>query len=104
VLSDSRARVVFCEDGEQAAKIAQIRGHCPLLEYVVTIDVGTLNPHDAPHFGTIGRAMPGCEIRIAATARSSYEDRTCSAATTEIQRPLSRRWMATGCAAAISDP
>ena len=38
VLSDSRARVVFCEDGEQAAKIAQIRGDCPLLEYVVTID------------------------------------------------------------------
>ena len=38
VLSDSRARVVFCEDAEQAAKIAQIREDCPLLEHVVMID------------------------------------------------------------------
>ena len=38
VLSDSRARLVFCEDAEQAAKIAQIREDCPLLEHVVMID------------------------------------------------------------------
>jgi long-chain acyl-CoA synthetase len=31
-----------------------------------TCSVGTLNPADAPHFGTIGRPMPGCEMRIAA--------------------------------------
>ena len=38
VLSDSRARLVFCEDAEQAAKIAQIREDYPLLEHVVMID------------------------------------------------------------------
>jgi len=40
VLGDSRARLVFCEDAAQAAKIAQIRDTCPDLEYVVIIDDG----------------------------------------------------------------
>jgi long-chain acyl-CoA synthetase len=38
VFSDSQARLVFCEDAEQAAKIAQVRELCPLLEHVVMID------------------------------------------------------------------
>src|ERR1035437_431766 len=38
VLADSQARLVFCEDSEQAAKIAQIREQCPALLHVVMID------------------------------------------------------------------
>ncbi|HUO69387.1 MAG TPA: long-chain fatty acid--CoA ligase [Solirubrobacteraceae bacterium] len=35
VLRHSEARVVFCEDAAQLAKIAEIRAHCPALEHVV---------------------------------------------------------------------
>ena len=35
VLVDSGARLVFCEDAAQAAKIEQIRDRCPALEHVV---------------------------------------------------------------------
>jgi long-chain acyl-CoA synthetase len=35
VLSHSDARVVFCENAEQAAKVAQVRDRCPALEHVV---------------------------------------------------------------------
>ncbi len=38
VLSHSGARLVFCEDAEQVAKIEQIRARCPALEHVVVID------------------------------------------------------------------
>lgn len=38
VLSDSGARLVFCEDAAQAAKIASVRELCPRLEHVVVID------------------------------------------------------------------
>ena len=37
VLSHSEARAIFCEDAEQAAKIAQIRDRCPALEQVVML-------------------------------------------------------------------
>jgi long-chain acyl-CoA synthetase len=35
VLQDSGARVVFCENRAQAAKVAQIRDGCPALEHVI---------------------------------------------------------------------
>jgi long-chain acyl-CoA synthetase len=38
VLSHSEARVVFCEDAAQVAKIEQIRADCPALEHVLVID------------------------------------------------------------------
>ena len=38
VLRDSDARVVFCEDEEQLAKVQSVRGACPLLEHVVLLD------------------------------------------------------------------
>jgi long-chain acyl-CoA synthetase len=38
VLGNSQARLVFCEDATQAAKIAAIRATCPELEHVVLID------------------------------------------------------------------
>ena len=38
VLAHSGARLVFCEDPAQAAKIAQVRDRCPALEQVVLFD------------------------------------------------------------------
>jgi long-chain acyl-CoA synthetase len=38
VLADSGARVVFCENGDQVAKIEQVRAQCPALEHVIVID------------------------------------------------------------------
>jgi long-chain acyl-CoA synthetase len=38
VLSHSQARLVFCEDAAQVAKIAQVRARCPALEHVIVID------------------------------------------------------------------
>ena len=36
VLDHSQARMVFCDDAAQVAKIEQIRDRCPMLEHVVT--------------------------------------------------------------------
>jgi long-chain acyl-CoA synthetase len=36
VLDHSQARLVFCDDAEQLAKIEQVRDRCPMLEHVVT--------------------------------------------------------------------
>jgi long-chain acyl-CoA synthetase len=38
VLSHSQARLVFCEDAAQVAKIAAIRDHAPRLRHVIAID------------------------------------------------------------------
>jgi long-chain acyl-CoA synthetase len=38
VLAHSEARLVFCEDAAQVAKIEQIRARCPALEHVIVID------------------------------------------------------------------
>jgi len=38
VLGHSEARLVFCDDAAQAAKIDQIRDRCPMLEHVVTFE------------------------------------------------------------------
>jgi long-chain acyl-CoA synthetase len=38
VLAHSEARVVFCEDAVQAAKVAQVRERCPRLRHVVVIE------------------------------------------------------------------
>ena len=38
VLADSEARLVFCEDAEQVAKIAKVSPHLPRLEHVVVLD------------------------------------------------------------------
>jgi long-chain acyl-CoA synthetase len=38
VLSHSGARLVFCEDAAQAAKVEQVRAQCPALEHVVLIE------------------------------------------------------------------
>jgi long-chain acyl-CoA synthetase len=38
VLADSGAKLIFCEDATQAAKIEQIRDRCPALEHVVLFE------------------------------------------------------------------
>ncbi len=38
VLSHSQARLVFCEDAAQVAKIEQVRARCPELAHVIVID------------------------------------------------------------------
>jgi len=38
VLSHSGARLVFCEDAAQVAKVREIAGRCPELEHIVAID------------------------------------------------------------------
>ncbi|MGO9972168.1 MAG: AMP-dependent synthetase/ligase [Solirubrobacteraceae bacterium] len=38
VLAHSEAKLVFCEDAAQAAKVAQVRDRCPSLEHVVVLD------------------------------------------------------------------
>jgi long-chain acyl-CoA synthetase len=38
VVNNVRAKVIFVENAQQAAKIAQVREQCPSIEYVVTID------------------------------------------------------------------
>ena len=52
VINNVRARAVFVENAQQAAKIASIRSECPTLEHVITLDPsgkfpdGTLNVED----------------------------------------------------------
>ena len=53
VLGHSDARAVFCEDAEQAAKVAEIRHRCPALENVVLLT------------GEADGAMPMAELRAA---------------------------------------
>ena len=38
VLGHSEARLIFCENDEQAAKVRQVRGQCPALEHIVLFD------------------------------------------------------------------
>jgi long-chain acyl-CoA synthetase len=38
VLEHAGSRVVFCEDAEQAAKVAEVRAQCPELEHVVMLE------------------------------------------------------------------
>ncbi|MBN1530026.1 MAG: long-chain fatty acid--CoA ligase [Thermoleophilaceae bacterium] len=38
VLEHAGSRLVFCEDAEQAAKVAEVRGRCPELEHVVVFE------------------------------------------------------------------
>jgi long-chain acyl-CoA synthetase len=41
VLGHSEARLVFCDDAAQAAKIEQVRDRCPALEHIVTFEPAT---------------------------------------------------------------
>jgi long-chain acyl-CoA synthetase len=47
VLSQSGARVVFCGDADQAAKVALVRERCPGVEHVIMLDGGADAEHGA---------------------------------------------------------
>ena len=68
VLGHSEARVVFCDDAAQAAKIEQVRDQCPALEHVVTFEpvAGTITLEELRERG---RETPPDKVpeRLAAT-------------------------------------
>ena len=52
VLADSDARLVFCENADQMAKVEQVRAQCPPLEQIVLFGPGH---GDAPTLGELRR-------------------------------------------------
>jgi long-chain acyl-CoA synthetase len=62
VLSHSEARAVFCEDAEQAAKIAQIRGRCPALETVVMLTGEAEGAISLTELRAAGRGVPDSAV------------------------------------------
>jgi long-chain acyl-CoA synthetase len=62
VVSHSGARVVFCEDAEQAAKIAQIRGRCPTLETVVMLTGEAEGAISLAQLRAAGRDVPDSAV------------------------------------------
>ena len=70
VLAHADSRVVFCEDAEQLAKVAEVRGHCPPLEHVVNFGGVSPDSISLDELRRRGRAVDAAEIdRIAAAIR-----------------------------------
>ncbi len=70
VLGHSQARLVFCEDAAQAAKIAAVRDRCPDLEHVVVIEDGEVaDAISLAELRRMGTQVAGelVDARIAAT-------------------------------------
>jgi long-chain acyl-CoA synthetase len=57
VLAHSEARLIFCDDAAQAAKIERIRDRCPSLEHVVRLDSGG-TAMSLEHLRARGREIP----------------------------------------------
>ena len=68
VLAHSEARLVFCDDASQAAKVAQVRDRCPSLEHVVVFEPGP-GAITLEELRDRGRGVPREEVheRVAAT-------------------------------------
>jgi long-chain acyl-CoA synthetase len=62
VLSHSEARLVFCEDAAQVAKIEQIRARCPALEHVIVIDGETPGASPLQELRRQGEAVDAEEV------------------------------------------
>jgi long-chain acyl-CoA synthetase len=58
VLSHSGARAIFCEDAEQAAKIAEIRERCPALEHVILLTGQADGALSLAELRTAGQGVP----------------------------------------------
>jgi long-chain acyl-CoA synthetase len=70
VLAHSEARAIFCEDREQAAKIAEIRERCPSLEHVILLEGEGEGAISLRELRARGRAVPEGEVdRRVETAR-----------------------------------
>jgi long-chain acyl-CoA synthetase len=68
VLAHADSRVVFCEDAEQLAKVAEARGYCPELEHVVTFDGAGPDSISLDELRRRGRSVDAAELdRIAAS-------------------------------------
>ncbi len=70
VLSDSDARVVFCEDAEQLAKVLGVRDECPRLEHVVLIEGTGAGAMSLDDLRALGADVPeaAVEERVASVA------------------------------------
>jgi long-chain acyl-CoA synthetase len=83
VLGHSEARLVFCDDAAQAAKIEQVRDRCPSLEHVVLFepDGGAMTLEDLRHRG---REIPRERVleRVAATEPSDVATLVYTSGTT----------------------
>lgn len=68
VLSHSDARVVFCEDEEQLAKILRVRGECPRLEHLVLIEGASAEAMSLDDLRARGAGVPDAAVdeRVAA--------------------------------------
>jgi long-chain acyl-CoA synthetase len=70
ILEHAGSRVVFCEDAEQLAKVAQVREHCPQLEHLVTFEDSGPGAISLDELRRRGWAMNAGELdRIAAEVR-----------------------------------
>jgi len=58
VLADSGARLVFCEDASQAAKIEQIRDRCPALEHMIFFNPPAADTIGLDELRRRGQAVP----------------------------------------------
>ena len=70
VLGDSDARVVFCEDDEQLAKIQRVRDECPVLEHLVLIEGTSAGAMSLDDLRARGADVPDAAVddRVAAIA------------------------------------
>jgi long-chain acyl-CoA synthetase len=70
VLSHCEARLVFCEDDDQLAKVATIRGRCPALEHVVAFDGSMEGSISLGELRKLGSSLAGADLdeRIASVS------------------------------------
>ena len=70
VLGDSDARVVFCEDAEQLAKVLDVRGECPRLEHLVLIEGTSADAMSLNDLKARGADVPDAAVdeRVASVA------------------------------------
>ncbi len=113
VLNHSQARLVFCENEEQLAKIAEVRGECPALEHVVALEgsiEGSISLTALRELGSpVDRHAPGAASppsRRRTSRRSStrpappaHRRAACSATATS-----SRRWRCTCDGSGLTTP
>ena len=70
VLGDSDARVVFCEDDEQLAKIQRVRDECPRLEHLILMEGTSAEAMSLDDLRARGAGVPDAAVdeRVAAVA------------------------------------
>jgi long-chain acyl-CoA synthetase len=84
VLENSDARVVFCEDAEQAAKIEQIRDRCPALEHIVLLHSSNGDELTLDRLRELGSEVPPEAVpeRLEAVARDDLATLVYTSGTT----------------------